>query len=161
DWSAPFDRSSVAVTAIEAQHLAQALYAPYGLRPTYVIDFPVASTPSSVSVLKPLHDRGLCQIGAHLHPWVNPPDEEPVTAANSYPGNLPAALEKAKLAILSDTIAANFGNRPVMYKAGRYGVGRNTADIMHELGYRIDLSVVPYTDFRRLHGPDFRHCPNR
>ncbi len=48
-----------------------------------------------------------------------------------------------------------------MYKAGRYGVGSNTVAILGQLGYRIDLSVVPHTDFRPQFGPDFRGCPDR
>ncbi len=37
-----------AVTSIDAQSLAQALYVQYGLRPTYVVDFPVARNASAV-----------------------------------------------------------------------------------------------------------------
>lgn len=161
DWARPFDRGNVGVTSIEAQNLAQALYAPYGLRPTYVVDFPVARNESAAGILKTFQDAGQCQIGAHLHPWVNPPFDEVVGDFNSYPGNLPARLEAAKLSVLTDAIHAAFGRRPTIYKAGRYGVGGNTAAILSELGYRIDLSVVPHTDFRRQLGPDFRGCPDR
>jgi hypothetical protein len=161
DWDRPFDRCNVSVTSIEAQGLAQALYEPYGLRPTYLIDYPVAHTATSAGVLKSFHDAGRCQIGAHLHPWVNPPFDEVVGDLNSYPGNLPAELEAAKLRVLTDAIHTAFGHQPTMYKAGRYGVGRNTAAILGQLGYLIDLSVVPHTDFRPQHGPDFRDCPDR
>ena len=44
------------------------------------------------------------------------------------------------------------------YKAGRYGVGHSTARILAELGYEIDLSVVPGTDLSPQFGPDFSHC---
>jgi hypothetical protein len=161
DWNAPFDRNATSVASIEAQSLAQALYAPYDLRPTYMIDFPVADSPSAVNVLKGFQEAGRCQIGAHLHPWVNPPHEEMVNARNSYPGNLPLALEKAKLTVLTETIMSRFGRHPAMYKAGRYGVGHNSTAILRELGYQIDLSVVPYTDFRPQAGPDFSNCPDR
>lgn len=161
DWNQPFDSRNTSVQSIEAQGLAQALYAPYGLRPSYVIDYPVATTRSAIDVLKSFQDAGECQIGAHLHPWVNPPFDEEVNDANSYPGNLPAELEAAKLRALTEAIEASFGRRPTMYKAGRYGVGRNTAGLLRTLGYRIDLSVVPHTDFRPQHGPDFRRAPDR
>ena len=161
DWERPFDRRNVSVTAIDAQCLAQAIYAPYGLRPTYVLDYPVATSRSAASVLKAFQDAGQCQVGAHLHPWVNPPFDEEIGDFNSYPGNLPATLKSAKLRALTDAIQAAFGRRPTIYKAGRYGVGAHTAAILAELGYRIDLSVVPHTDFRRQFGPDFRGCPDR
>ena len=161
DWDRPFDRRNVGVTAIGAQATAQALFSPYGLRPTYVIDYPVATTPSSIAVLKGFLDAGQCQIGAHLHPWVNPPYEEEVSEANSYPGNLPAPLESAKLLALTRAIGTAFGIQPTIYKAGRYGIGANTAGILRGLGFRIDLSVVPHTDFSRQSGPDFRGWPDR
>ncbi len=161
DWDRPFDRRNDGVTSVEAQKPAQALYASCRLRPTYVIDYPVARSASAADVLKSFQDSGHCQIGAHLHPWVNPPFDEVVGDYNSYPGNLPATLEAAKLRVLTDAIEAAFGRRPTMYKAGRYGVGPNTAAILGELGYRIDLSVVPHTDFRPQFGPDFRGWPDR
>ena len=58
-------------------------------------------------------------------------------------------------------IDAAFGSRPVIYKAGRYGVGPATAQILHDLGYLIDLSVVPHTNFGGDHGPNFHGCPDR
>ncbi len=161
DWQAPFSRTSTDVAAIAAQPLAQAIFAPYGLRPTYVIDYPVATTPSAIAVLKALRDAGQCQIGAHLHPWVTPPFEEAVTDGNSYPGNLPPALERAKLVAVTAAIEANFGFRPTIYKAGRYGIGPASAASLEALGYRIDLSALVHSDLRPIHGPDFRGTPDR
>lgn len=158
DWAKPFSRDQVSTSAIASQARAHRIFDTYGIRPTYVIDFPVASQESGYGPLKELFDDGKCQIGAHLHPWVCPPFEETVNNLNSYPGNLPRDLEKQKLARLTDEIAERFGDRPTVYKAGRYGVGPNTADILAQLGYRIDTSVVPWTDFRIDEGPDFRHC---
>jgi hypothetical protein len=97
-------------------------------------------------------------IGAHLHPWVNPPFDEVVCNINSYPGNLPADLELKKLRCLTETIGEQFGERPVVYKAGRYGVGFNTSSILGELGYEIDTSVLTRTDLSDEDGPNFAHC---
>jgi hypothetical protein len=155
DWSLPHSRDNTSVSAIGAQDLAQQIFARHGIVPTYVVDYPVATTPAAVAVLKPFFDKGECRIGSHLHPWVNPPFEEVVNAANSYPGNLPPYLERAKLAALTEAISQTFGARPVVYKAGRYGIGPATAGILEELGYRIDVSVVPFTDFSNDGGPDF------
>ena len=161
DWSAPFDRASIATSAIAAQGLAQAIFAPYALRPTYVIDYPVATSAPAIAVLKGLYDAGLCQIGAHLHPWVTPPDEEGVSDFNSYAGNLPPTLEYAKLVQLTAAITANFGAAPIMFKAGRYGLGPGSAASLRTLGYRIDLSALVHTDLRPSHGPDYRATPDR
>lgn len=155
DWNARFDSQATATTNIAYQPLAQEVMDRYGIVPAYVIDYPVAATPAASAVLRAIADSGRCEIGAHLHPWVNPPHDETVSAFNSYPGNLPAPLEREKLARLAERIAEAFGRRPTIYKAGRYGLGPVTFAILRELGFRIDVSVVPHTDFSGQHGPDF------
>lgn len=155
DWHAPFGRANTSVTSMQAQHRMQNIFRRYGVRPTYVMDYPVASQPMGFEPLRAWHDSGECLIGAHLHPWVNMPFEEEVNDVNSYPGNLPPDLERRKLEILTETITRNFSHRPVIYKAGRYGIGPNTFSTLNELGYQIDLSTVPYHDMRHKFGPDF------
>ena len=159
DWTAPFDPANTAVTNIGLQPLAQNIFDSHGLVPTYVIDYPVATTPSAVAILRGFVAEGRCEIGAHLHPWVNPPAEGPVDVRHSYPGNLPAAIERRKLTALTEAITAGFGTRPSAYKAGRYGIGTATPAILRELGYTVDLSVVPHTDFSADGGPDFQDAP--
>jgi hypothetical protein len=131
----------------------------HGVVPTYVIDFPVVNTPEAVSILRSIADDGRCEIGAHLHPWVSPPIEEEVNIYNSFPGNLPPALEREKLARLTARIEHAFGQRPTIYKAGRYGLGPATFETLQELGFQVDASVVPHTDFSAYGGPDFTGFP--
>ncbi|MEX2454761.1 MAG: glycosyltransferase, partial [Rhodospirillaceae bacterium] len=140
-WNEPVSRAHTSTRAIAAQGQAHRIFEKYGIRPTYVVDFPVASQDSGYMPHKELHDSGLCQIGTHLHPWVNPPFDEEVCNRNSYPGNLPRVLERAKLERLTGEVEEKFGFRPTIYKAGRYGVGPATADILADLEYRIDTSV--------------------
>ena len=160
DWAAPFNPASTSVANIACQTLAQRVFDAHGVAPTYVIDYPVASAPSSVAVLRRIADDGRCEIGAHLHPWVNPPAEGPIDACTSYANNLPPDLMRRKLAALTETIAQNFGARPAVYKAGRYGVGAGTPAILRELGYTVDISVVPHTSFAGDGGPDFSTMPD-
>jgi hypothetical protein len=158
DWNKPFSRTSVGVAHMQYQVRAQTIFARFGLKPLYAIDYPVAENAQGYAALSEWARSGTCEIGTHLHPWVNPPFEEPVSNRNSYPGNLPAPLERAKLARLTDLIEQRFGERPVVYRAGRYGVGPNTAATLADLGYQVDTSVVPRTDFSAEEGPDFRRC---
>jgi len=158
DWSR-FDRSATSVQAIRHIDRVQKIFDAYNLTPTYVVDYPVASQPDSFLPLKEIQDSGRALIGAHVHPWVNPPHEEEVCTFNSYPGNLPGNLEAAKLRVLTEEIEQNFGIRPSIYKAGRYGVGPNTASILEEKGYEVDLSVCPPVDYRDDGGPDFSSYP--
>jgi hypothetical protein len=157
DWTKPFDRASVGTSSIAGQPLMhERVYDRLGIVPTYVIDWPVATTPASVAVLRGMMEAGRCEIGTHLHPWVSPPHDEEVSTFHSYAGNLPRQLEYDKLRQLTDAITRSFGRAPTTFKAGRYGLGAHTAESIADLGYQIDASVVPYTAFTDDGGPDFR-----
>lgn len=159
DWGSPFSASAVSTENIRLQPLVRPIFDRYGAVPTYVIDYPVASSRDACAVLRSFADAGCCEIGAHLHPWVNPPAQGPIDSFHSYPGNLPPAEERAKLDVLTKRIGEEFGARPTIYKAGRYGVGPATEGILRALGYRIDVSLVPHSDFSADGGPDFTGVP--
>ena len=156
DWQGPFSRHNVAVSAMRSLPLAQAILARAGVRPAYLLDHPAAASDLGRRMLAGWHADGLCEIGAQLHPWVNPPHVEEVSAANSFAGNLPPGLEREKLALLCEEIARGFGVAPAIYKAGRYGLGPSTASTLERLGFRVDTSVLPHTDLRFKRGPDMR-----
>jgi hypothetical protein len=158
DWEAHGPRRASGVSSVKYQDRAQQIFARFDVRPTFVLDYPVSSTPEAYEFIREVHRSGACEIGAHLQPWDNPPLVEPMTDENSYPGNLPFELEREKLVQLTRTIEKNLGVRPRVYKAGRYGVGPATARILAELGYEIDVSVVPGTDLTCKFGPNFSHC---
>ena len=161
DWGAPLSRDNVSVSNIAAQDRAQEIFARHGVVPTYLVDYPVASDEAAARLLSGYQAQGLCEIGAHLHPWVNPPLEEAVTARNSFPGNLPPELEREKLYQLTSKIEENFGQRPRVYRAGRHGVGPWTGSVLEDFGYAVGTSVMPYTSFDHKGGPDFRRFEPR
>ncbi len=156
DWTMPKRRDATSVRAVSALPKAHAVLRGYGVTPAYLIDYPVATTPASVEVLRGFVEAGECLIGSQLHPWVNPPFDETVDSFNSFPGNLPRGIERAKIAALTEAITTNFGQRPIVYRAGRYGVGPNTEALLDEQGYRMDVSVRPFFDYRGEGGPHFR-----
>ncbi len=155
DWSAPFDRGSNGVKAMRHLDRGQRLCDEYGVRPVYAADYPVVSQPDGVKPLLEIYNSHRCEIAAHLHPWVNPPHREQINTHNSFAGNLPADLEAEKLQVLGDRIADTFGLTPTAYKAGRYGIGPNTADILEAQGYEVDLSICPRIDYSIEGGPNF------
>ena len=104
DWHAPFDRKADAVEAMRHIGRLQEVFDEFGVRPSYVADYPVVTREHAYAPLKEFQDSGRAVVGAHLHPWVSPPHEEEVCARNSYPGNLPRELEAAKLRELVDAI---------------------------------------------------------
>jgi len=134
---------------------AQIVFDDFGIIPTYVVTYPVASQVEGSRPLAEIARSGRACIGAHLHPWVTPPFEEALCRRNSFPGNLPAGLERAKLAATSAAILANLGVRPLVYQAGRYGFGANTAAVLAAEGFLVDCSILPAFDYRHEEGPDF------
>lgn len=161
DWRGPFRRDARDLRALRALPGFVRRLEAFGLVPTCVVTWPVAAEPDGRAILGELLTDGRIVLGAHLHPWVTPPYDEPLGPKMSYAGNLPPALEAAKLALLTEQIGEAFGSRPLVYKAGRYGLGPATAANLLELGYRIDTSGYPNRDLRGDGGPDFRSMPDR
>ena len=157
-WS-EFDRRNTQVTAMAEVHRAQAVCDAHGIVPTYVADFPVVTQRQGYEPLCGFLADGRCVVGAHLHPWVTPPFTEAVNARNSYPGNLPRELERAKLQALVAAIERHLGVRPTVYKAGRYGLGPNTHALLEAEGFDVDLSPSPPYDFTADGGPDYTRHP--
>ena len=158
DWSTEFSRGNTSVRCIRLIRKIQDIFDEYGITPVYAIDYPVASQPDGYLPLREILTDNRCVIGAHLHPWVNPPFEEEVSRFHSFPGNLPHVLEYEKLRILSECIEEKFGHRPLIYKAGRYGTGPQTAEILEALGYEADVSVMPLMDWSSEGGPNFTNA---
>lgn len=159
DWNAPFSRTDHKVTAVKGLQEGHAFFAAAGVKPVYVTDYPMLENQAVVDMMAQWVAEGTADIGAHLHPWVNPPHVEEVNAANSYAGFLPEDLERAKLQALCDRIHLAFGQAPIAYRAGRYGAGPNTARLLEEMGFRLDSSVRSRFDYSADHGPDFYGMP--
>jgi hypothetical protein len=156
DWGAPYSSASVAVHGMRQIDRLQSLFDRRGVRPIYMIDYAVASQIDGYGPLAPIVASNRCEVGAHVHPWINPPMIEEINSRNTYPFNLPETLEAEKLKTLSATIQANLKVKPTAYKAGRYGIGASTPQALLDQGYRVDLSVVPTRDYTSDGGPDFR-----
>jgi len=162
DWSAPFSLRNRKVTGNGNLHLVQDVCDRLGVQPTYLIDYAAASSPELTSAVKRWLAEGRCQIGAQLHTWITPPHEEVICVQNSYECNLTRDLEARKMKCLTERIEETTGTRPTIFKAGRYGISRRTVELLVELGYKIDTSVVPFTNYEGLGGgPDFSHMPHR
>lgn len=159
DWSSPFARAEHSLDSIPRLAKFQQFCEGYGVVPVYLVDYPVVTDPRTAEILGAAVAQGRAEIGVQLHPWVNPPHDEDISVHNSFAGNLPAALERAKFRKLRDAIEATFGAAPQIYRAGRYGVGPNTAQTLRETGIAIDTSVRALFDYSSQGGPNFRRHP--
>ena len=161
DWRAPFSRASTSVHAMAHVGRGQTIFDRYRLRPTYVIDYCIATQPEGYAPLVAFAADNRCQIGAHLHPWNTPPCDEPVDGPHSYGCNLEPELAARKLTTLHDAITSHVKVTPTIFKAGRYGVGLRTMDWLASHGYDVDASINPTLPPSADDGPDFRAFDSR
>lgn len=159
DWARPLTREGHGLEHVPQLARFQALCEDEGVGPVYLVDWPIAQSPLAAEILRGPIAAGKAEIGVQLHPWVNPPFEEEVTPHNSFAGNLPRELERAKFRRLRDAIEEAFGAAPAIYRAGRYGVGPNSAAMLAEAGIAIDTSVRANFGYSAGEGPDFRRHP--
>lgn len=159
-WSGSYRPVANSCRNIERLPRAHELFRRLGVKPTYLVDHPVAADATARRILVDLAAGGAAEIGAHLHPWCTPPLEAHRAAAPvTYPHRLPAALQEAKLAGLCRTIRDAFGRWPTAYRAGRWGFDRSTVPVLERLGFAVDTSVYPLWWDGERGGPSFRRAP--
>lgn len=159
DWNGPFRRDGHGLSHVTAIPRFQSFCEGIGAHPVYLVDWPIVADARFVEIIGDAVRRGTAEVGVQLHPWVNPPFEEEVSMHNSFAGNLPPALEAAKFMVLRDAIEAAFGTAPLIYRAGRYGLGPDTAALLKAAGIRIDTSVRSLFDYSHQGGPDYSRHP--
>lgn len=155
DWDHPVQGTAYSTAHIQHIGVLHDILDAYGAVPTYLVTYPVLEDPSAVRAIRRELERGRCALGIQLHPWVTPPFDDDRAHEASYSGNLDAGLEERKLLTLARRFEEVFGFRPVVYRAGRYGLGRRTGLLLEENGFRVDTSIAPRTDFSAEGGPDY------
>jgi hypothetical protein len=161
DWRAPLDPRHRSTSATRALPEAHRRFRDAGVAMGLMVDHPIATDPASVDRLAAIVADGRSAIGAQLHAWVTPPfDEGEGGVADSFQGNLPPALEAAKLDTLVAAIDDAFGTRPRAFRAGRYGIGPASRALLASRGFAIDASVRAYHDYAAGQGPDFARVGN-
>jgi hypothetical protein len=136
-----------------------ALFRHHGVRPTYVITYPVAKDPRSADVLRALKETGTCEIGAHHHAWETPPCSEEDLRRHLYALDLPIEQFTAQLVTLTRAIEDAVGDKPVSYRSGRFGFSAAHVSDLERAGYLIDSSVAPFFYEAHKGGPDFADAP--
>jgi hypothetical protein len=146
----------------------QAVCDKHGITPTYLITSEIAADPLAQKLLRAWTAQGTAEVGAHLHPWTTPPflDRPGMTrndVQHAFLSELPDELVSQKLDSLTREIEKSTGIRPISFRAGRFGFDTRVARELGRLGYTVDSSVTPLTEWSGhagLHGgaggPDFR-----
>lgn len=139
----------------------------YRLKPVYLCSYEVVASPQFDQVLAGYQEQGVAEIGAHLHPWTNPPfeaDPASLSGGHTYPSELTIDVFRKKVKVLTEIIHAKTGRRPKSYRAGRWGFCAGHIAVLLDLGYEIDCSVTPLISWQdhpgaKRGGPDFRSAP--
>ena len=154
-----YGAENISVSNLKKIPELQDLFDEFDVRPTYLVSFPVASNWKASTFLDGIQRGGRCEIGAHCHPWNTPPISEKVSKESSMMCNLPQSLQYQKVGALTEEIASNTGTAPSAFRVGRWALDANLAEILIELGYKVDTSVTPYVDWTKENGPDFSELP--
>lgn len=154
NW-ADYSPTGYTLENIQRIPVLQELFDEFRVKPTYLITYPAAVDEKAIRILKRIVKQDQCEIGTHCHPWNTPPFDEKTTLRNSMLCNLPVDLQYKKISNLHHTIQKNFDIQPVSFRSGRWGYSKDVAQILYKLGYKIDTSVMPYTDWSHDQGPDF------
>jgi len=156
NWSPAIQ--GVTVRNIQELPKLSELFTSLGVRATYFATYQVVANPDSAAVLRDLHDQGIAEIGAHLHPWNTPPEcgiESRVTMLRDYPPE----CQRHKLERLLREFDDSLGFKPTSFRAGRFGVGRSTIELLIQSGIYVDSSVTPLLSWEGSGGPSFLTAP--
>ena len=137
------------------------LFREHRAKPTYLLSPEIMRHDESVTLLRTLAKES--DLGTHLHaelaePGAYVPDE---TAA--FQRDCSEEEERAKLTTLTESFTATFDRRPTCFRAGRFGVGKNSVPILESLGYEVESSVTPHMEWSSAgaRGLDFRGAPTQ
>lgn len=138
----------------------QQLCESYGLRPTYLTNYEMATCPSFQEFAQDILAREVGEIGMHLHAWNTPP-AAPLTADDflhqPYLTEYSEGIMREKIAVTTRLLEDTFGVRIISHRAGRWGFNETYARILVEMGYRVDCSVTPHISWKRNLGDPTRN----
>jgi len=167
DCSKSWDRSNpLKFDSIETGILKilQPLFQRYGIKPVYFISPEVLNNEKSIDNLKSISAQ--CEFGAHLHgEYIGPEkdyDKADGTRSRKYACyEYSDEVEYKKLENLTVLMENKFGERPVSFRAARFGADAQTFSSLKKLGYKVDSSVTPNIDWSGQKGPNFQNYPDQ
>jgi len=144
DWSGPFPQKQARVKNIDRLPDFHNICSGLGIRPTYFVDYAVANSTAASAKMLEFCLSADCEIGAHLHPWCNPPYFGEVGEAESHVINLPIVQVEQKLDNLVAKIQASLTIQPKSFRTGRWGIDSNVLQLLVKYGFNVDSSVYPF-----------------
>ena len=140
----------------------QELAEKYGFKPTWLTTYEMAEDEEFVKYFKEKQDKGLCEIGMHLHAWNTPPTYELENKTNerSYLIEYPKEIMEEKIKNLNNLLIDKFGIKPISHRAGRWAMNEEYFNLLEKYGYKIDCSITPYINWKKNVGATGLPGPN-
>lgn len=141
----------------------QELCEQFNFKPVWLTDYEMASDERFVKYFKEKQDKGLCEIGMHLHGWSTPPEYELPVNCKERPFiyEYPLNIIEEKVKNITELLTQKFRVSPITHRAGRWAINNEYLSILCKYGYKIDCSVTPGINWVNTkgqtgcHGPDF------
>lgn len=140
----------------------------YNFKPTYLCSYEIVDSEFFPNTIGKYIQSNIAEIGAHLHPWSNPPyipDLATELKCHYYPTELPLDIFQQKMQNLLDLIEKKTGVKATSYRAGRWGFSSVHIPILQKMGIIVDGSVTPYVSWEnhpglKAKGPNFKSAPS-
>ena len=139
----------------------QPLFRRFRAKPTYLLSPEVLRDGQSLEVLTGL--EGEAELGSHLHGEFAEPGAFVPDVTSAFQCNYDRETEQQKLRYLTDSFRVAFGRPPRSFRAGRFGIGRHSLELLRDLGYTVDSSVAPHMNGTRMGAPEatFLNAPTQ
>jgi len=138
----------------------------YNFIPTWLCNWEMANDDRFISFARKNLEEGTCSIGMHLHAWNTPPEYTLLLKHEKgglpYLTEYPREIMKEKILSMTSIIEEKMKIRPIVHRAGRWGMNDDYFELLAECGYIADCSITPYVDWKnswgqtpRFEGPDY------
>lgn len=118
------------------------VFTEFEVQPTYLLSPEVLLDSKSMTFFNSLQNA---ELGAHLHSeFIEPYSNYNTLHTSRFQFELTYETEYQKLSNLTQLFTRSTGKKPVSFRAGRFGISKNTLRILESLDYKIDCSVTPF-----------------
>ena len=126
----------------------------YGFKPVWLTNYEMVMSDGFVQMLKPYIDKGLCEIGIHVHAWNNPPlyNLKGKYNGNPYLIEYPDEVMRLKFATTYNLIAERFGVKPVSHRSGRWAMDDRYFKLLEDFNIIVDCSYTPGVSWSSAQG---------
>lgn len=132
----------------------QELCEQFDFKPVWLTNYEMACDQRYVEYIRPKAERGLCEIGIHIHAWNNPPYYPLVNTLGGNPFLIeyPIDIMREKFRKTYELITSNFGSQPISHRAGRWVMNDSYFSLLKDFNIKIDCSYTPYISWEKTPG---------